>query len=65
MRSPESLANTRRFFARSHAPAAQTGFRSNALSYSAQCYLWDTAHADATPAERDRAHRAIARKCKV
>ena len=65
MRSPESVANTRRFFARSHAPRAQAGFRSNALSYSAQCFLWDTANTEATPAERDQAHRAIARKCGV
>lgn len=62
MRSPESTVKTQRFFARCNAPQAQANYAGNQMQYSAACFKWDMAHADATPTERDAAHRVIA-KC--
>ena len=62
MRSPQAVANTRRFFAHSNARHAQAHDQSMRSRYTADCYLLDKAHPDATYAERDQAHRTVAKQ---
>ena len=55
----------KRFFARKHMAAAATRLPGAESHYRGECFRWDMDHPGATLTERDRAHRAIARKWKV